>query len=325
MQNLGQKLLSFQETILYNDLVMKKIRVAVIGVGKLGSIHARIYSQISGVKLVGICDINQRRASEIARKLRTDFYTDYRPLISKVDAVSIATPTKLHYKIGIDFLNHKVHCLIEKPITSDLKEAANLLQLAQEKNCILQVGHIERFNPAIQAIAKLPGAPRFIECHRLAQFSPRVKDIGVVLDLMIHDIDIVLALVKSKIKSIDAIGVKVLTAHEDIANARIKFQDGTICNLTASRVSDERMRKIRIFKENAYISLDYYQQNAIIYCKIKNRIMAQSIPIKKEEPLKAELKSFIQCIREETKPLVSGQDAYAALKLAFQILTKIHA
>lgn len=303
---------------------MKKIRVAVIGVGKLGSIHAQIYSQINGVELVGICDINQRQVSQIAQNLRTDFYTDYHQLISKVDAVSITVPTILHYKISREFLNCKIHCLIEKPITANLQEAKKLLQLAQEKNCILQVGHIERFNPAIRSIAKLPRAPRFIECHRLAQFSSRVKDIGVVLDLMIHDIDIVLVLVKSKIKSIDAIGVKVLTGHEDIANARIKFYNGAIANLTASRVSDEAMRKIRIFKENAYISLDYTQQEAVIYRKIKNKIIAQSIPIKKEEPLKAELKSFIRSIRDGKKPVVSGQDAYDALKLAFQILKKIH-
>lgn len=304
---------------------MKKIKVAVIGAGKLGAIHARIYSQLTDAELVGICDIDRKKSKEIAQNINTDFYPDYRQLIPKVDAVSIAVPTILHYKIGREFLNHKIHCLIEKPITANLKEAKKLLRLAQGKNCILQVGHIERFNPAIGAIAKLPGQPRFIECHRLGRFTPRVKDIGVVLDLMIHDIDIMLALVKSEIKSIDAIGVKVLTGHEDIANARIKFENGAIANLTASRVSDEVMRKIRIFKENTYISLDYAQQEAVIYRKIKNKIIARSIPIKKEEPLKAELESFIHCIQQNKTPLVSGYDAYAALKLAFQILEKIHA
>jgi len=303
---------------------MKKIRVAVIGTGKLGSIHARIYSQLKEAKLVGVCDLDEKRAREIAQDFNTDFYSDYRKLIPKVDAVSISVPTILHYQIGREFLNHKIHCLIEKPLTANLKEAKKLLELARKKSCILQVGHIERFNPAIRAIAKLPGAPRFIECHRLGQFSPRVKDIGVVLDLMIHDIDIVLALVKSKIKSLDAIGVKVLTGHEDIANARIKFKNGVIANLTASRVSDEAMRKIRIFKKDAYISLDYSRQEAMVYRKNKNKIIAKSAPIKKEEPLKAELKSFIRCIREGKKPLVSGYDAYDALRLAFQILNKIH-
>lgn len=306
-----------------SDLLMKKIKVAVIGAGKLGAIHARIYSRLTDAELIGICDIDRKKAKEIAQNINTDFYPDYRQLIPKVDAVSIAVPTILHYKIGREFLNHKIHCLIEKPITANLKEAERLLCLAQGKNCILQVGHIERFNPAIGAIAKLPGHPRFIECHRLGQFTPRVKDIGVVLDLMIHDIDIILALVKSEIKSIDAIGVKVLTNHEDIANARIKFHNGTIANLTASRVSDEAMRKIRIFKENAYVSLDYSQQEAIVYHKIKNKIIASSIAIKKEEPLKAELQSFIHCIQHGRKPRVSGHDAYVALELAFQILKKI--
>jgi predicted dehydrogenase len=302
---------------------MGKIRVAVIGTGKLGAIHARIYSQLADAKLVGICDIDKKKAKGIALNLHTESYTDYHQLISKVDAVSIAVPTILHYCISRDFLNHKVHCLIEKPVTANLKEAEKLLALAKKKNCILQVGHIERFNPAIQVIAKLPGAPRFIECHRLGQFAPRVKDIGVVLDLMIHDIDIVLALVKSKIESIDAIGVKVLTEHEDIASVRIKFQNGAIANLTASRVSDETMRKIRIFKENTYISLDYAQQKAVIYHKIKNKIVSENIPIRKNEPLRLQLESFIHCIQQGKRPLVSGQDAYRALGLAFQILKKI--
>ncbi len=302
---------------------MEKIKIAVIGVGKLGSIHARIYSQLKGIKFIGVCDIDTKKAERIAQDFKTEFYADYRRLIPRVDAVSIAVPTIIHYPISRDFLKAGVHCLIEKPLTANLREAKALLQLARKNNCILQVGHIERFNPAIQKIARLPGAPRFIECHRLVNFSPRVKDVGVVLDLMIHDIDIILALVKSEIKSIDAVGVKVLTPYEDIANVRIKFRDGTICNLTASRVSDEAMRKIRIFKDNAYISLDYSQQEAVIYRKARNKIISQSIPIRKDEPLKAELTSFIDCIRKKKNPLVSGQDAYAALKIAFQILGKL--
>ncbi|MCX5656861.1 MAG: Gfo/Idh/MocA family oxidoreductase [Candidatus Omnitrophica bacterium] len=303
---------------------MKKIRVAVIGAGKLGSIHARIYSQLKEVNLVGICDIDGDRAKEVADTLGTISFTDYRKLLDKVDGVSIAVPTVLHYKIGREFLSKGVDCLIEKPITADLKEARKLLTLADKKNCILQVGHTERFNPVLKAIADIPGTPRFIECHRLGQFSPRVKDIGVVLDLMIHDIDIILTLIRSKIKSLDAIGINVLTKHEDIANARIKFVNGAICNLTASRVSNEKMRKIRIFKEKAYASLDYSQQEAVIYRKIENQIVQKIIPTKKEEPLKAQLISFIRCIKTGEKPLVSGQDAYKALELAFLILDKIH-
>jgi len=302
---------------------MKKIRVGVVGVGKLGFIHTRIYSQMKDVDLVGICDIEEEKLEKIAQRFKTKPYTDYHQLIPLVEAVSIAVPTTLHYSIGKDFLENGIHCLIEKPLTANLKEAEELLKIAKEKNCILQVGHIERFNPAIQEILKLPGKPRFIECHRLGKFAPRVKDVGVVLDLMIHDIDIILTLVKEKIKTIDAIGVNVLTEYEDIANARIRFQDGTICNLTASRVSDEIMRKIRIFKENSYISLDYFKQKVLIYYKRKDKIISQVLPVKKEEPLRKELRSFIDCIRKKETPIVSGEEAYLALKLAFQILKKI--
>lgn len=302
---------------------MRKIKVGVIGVGKLGAIHTRIYSQLKNAELIGVCDINIGRAKEIASRYKTSFFTDYRELLNNTEAVSVACPTQLHYKIAGDFLNHGVNLLVEKPLCSNLKEAKQLLELAQRKNCILQVGHIERFNAAVRKIVQLPGRPRFIECHRLGPFSARVKDIGVVLDLMIHDIDIILALVKTKIKSIDAVGVKILTPHEDIAHARLKFEDGTLCNLTASRVSEEVMRKIRIFKERTYVSLDYVAQEAIIYRKIKNRIIKKAIPIKKEEPLKSELSSFIDCVAHGRKPLVSGKDAYEALKIAFRILKKI--
>ncbi|MCM8765800.1 MAG: Gfo/Idh/MocA family oxidoreductase [Candidatus Omnitrophica bacterium] len=302
---------------------MEKIKVGVIGVGKLGYIHARVYSEMKDVELVGVCDINQEKAKKVAQELKTEFYFDYREIIPYVDAVSIAVPTSLHYPIGKEFLKNGVHCLIEKPLAINLKEAKGLLKIAEGKKSILQVGHIERFNPAIQTILKLPGEPRFIECHRLGNFSPRVKDVGVVLDLMIHDLDIVLTLVKAKVESIDALGVNVLTTYEDIANARIKFEDGTICNLTASRVSDERMRKIRIFKENSYISLDYFKQEVLIYYKRKNRVIHRFLPVKKEEPLKEELKSFINCIYKKGNPLVSGEEAYNALKLAFRILKKI--
>ncbi|MFN7170515.1 MAG: Gfo/Idh/MocA family oxidoreductase, partial [Candidatus Omnitrophota bacterium] len=193
---------------------MRKIKVAVIGVGKLGSIHARIYSQMKDVELVGVCDTDQKKAKRISQELKTEFYYNYHQIIPQVDAVSIAVPTSLHYTISRDFLKKGVHCLIEKPLTANLKEAKELLKIAKERKCILQVGHIERFNPAIKTILRLPGKPRFIECHRLGKFSPRIKDVGVVLDLMIHDIDIILTLVRAKVETIEAIGVKVLTDYE---------------------------------------------------------------------------------------------------------------
>lgn len=302
---------------------MHKIKVAVVGVGHLGSIHAKIYQEIENCSLIAICDIDKTRLKQISQGLNIPGYTNYRQLFGKVDAVSIVVPTKLHYKIAYDFLRHKIHTLIEKPFTTHIKEANSLIKTARKNNLILQVGHIERFNSAIRTIEELAPKPRFIECHRLGPFTPRVKDVGVVLDLMIHDIDIVLSLVPSKIKEIQAIGMKVLTDHEDIANARLKFENGTVCDLTASRVTKDVLRKIRIFQEDAYISLDYKNEEALIYEKIKNRIVSRKIDIKKEQPLKIELASFVDCILNKKRPIVSGKEARDALSTALLILSKI--
>ncbi len=302
---------------------MHKIKVAVVGVGYLGSIHAKIYKEIKDCSLIAICDINKTRLNRISQDLNVPGFTDYRQLFNKVDAVSIVVPTILHHKIANDFLRHNIHTLIEKPFTIHIKEADSLINIARENNLILQVGHVERFNSAIRAIEEMAPKPRFIECHRLGPFTLRVKDVGVVLDLMIHDIDIVLSLVPSRIKDIQAIGMKVLTDHEDIANARLKFEDGTVCDLTASRVTKDVMRKIRIFQEDAYISLDYKNEEALIYRKIRNRIVSHKIDIKKEEPLKNELESFVDCVLNKKRPVVSGQEARDALRIALLILSKI--
>jgi len=302
---------------------MNKLKVAVIGVGKLGSLHAKIYSQMKEVELTGVCDIKAKVAKIVARQCNTAYYTDYKDLLGKQDAVSIAVPTSLHYKIAKDFLKAKTHLLIEKPITTVVKEADSLLSLASKNNLTLCVGHIERFNSAIEAFQKLKGDIRFIECHRLGPFSPRVADVGVVLDLMIHDIDIILGLIKNKIQSIDAVGVNILTKHEDIANARIKFRNGAICNITASRVSTRNLRKIRIFQPGAYISIDYIKQEAILYRKIGRLIIPRKINIKKQQPLKKELSSFIECTKSGKKPLVSGVEGRDALKIALDITKKI--
>jgi predicted dehydrogenase len=306
-------------------ILMKKIRVGVAGLGRLGSIHAKIYSTLENTELAGICDIDENITRTAAESLKTNWCTDYKKLLdNKLDAVSVVTPTILHYEIAKFFLQNKVHVLIEKPITKTLKEANDLIKIAQKNKLIIQVGHVERFNSAIQAIEKLSNKPRFIEVHRLGPFAPRVKDVGVVLDLMIHDIDIVLGLTKSKVKNIDALGMKILTNHEDIANARIRFKNGTVCDLTASRVTSDSMRKIRIFQDDCYISIDYMAQEALIYKKINDRIVSEKIDIQKEAPLQKELASFIDCVANNKKPVVSGKEAYEALKVALDIVKKIH-
>ena len=303
---------------------MKKIRMGVIGLGKLGSFHANIYSSLKNVDLICVCDNNKKLAASTAHKLKTCWCTDYKDLIKKdIHAVSIVTPTYLHYKIAKFFLIHKIPVFIEKPITKNLKEAADLIKIAKKHKLLIQVGHVERFNSAIQAIKKFVPKPKFIEAHRLGPFAPRVRDVGVVLDLMIHDIDIVLGFTKSKIKDIQAIGMKVLTKHEDIANARIRFKNGTICDLTASRVTNDSLRKIRIFQEDCYISLDYVKQEALIYKKTKGKIVAKKIDIKKEHPLKKELSSFVECLIEKKRPVVSDLEGYNALAVAYKIIKKL--
>lgn len=305
---------------------MQKIDVAVIGVGHLGSKHAKIYSELADkVNLAGVCDINPGKAQAIGQQYQRPFFTDYAQLFGKITAASICVPTVLHYAIAKEFLQRGIHLLVEKPITKNLKEADALIKLAAKKKLTLQVGHVERFNSAFQAIKTLAKNPSFVECHRLNLFPNRSLDIGVVLDLMIHDIDIVLGLEDSAIKDIQAVGVKVLTNHEDIANARITFKSGCVCNLTASRVSDEVMRKIRIFMADTYISLDYCKQEAFIYKKHQGIISKHALPIEKEEPLRKELESFVDCVSLRQKPLVSGNEGRAALNLALKIQEKIWA
>jgi len=304
-------------------LTMDKVRVGVIGVGHLGSIHARIYKEIPNCSLAGVCDIDKSRLEEISGKLGVPAYSDYHELFGKVDAVSIAVPTKFHYQVADEFLKNKIHALVEKPFTLNLKEADSLIEEAKRNKLILQVGHIERFNSAFAATQKLIKNPKFIECHRLSSFPNRSLDVGAVLDIMIHDIDIVLGLVLSKIKKVESVGVNVLTPFEDIANARITFENGCVANLTASRVSDEVMRKIRIFQEDTYISLDYKEAKASVYKKDGLKISKEDLPIEKEEPLGKELQAFIDCVITGKEPLVSGPVARDALSVALEIQNQI--
>jgi predicted dehydrogenase len=302
---------------------MNKIKVAVVGVGHLGSLHAKIYREIEDCSLVAVCDIDKTRLDETSQSLNVRGYTNYEELFGKVNAVSVAVPTRLHYKIAYDFLKHNIHALVEKPFTPNLKEADSLIKLAQKNKLILQVGHIERFNSAFAATLAIIKNPKFIECHRLSPFPYRSLDVGAVLDIMIHDIDIILGLVNSKIKKIESVGVNVLTQFEDIANSRITFKNGCVANLTASRVSDEIMRKIRIFQEDTYISLDYKEAKACVYKKSGLTITKVDLPIEKEQPLRKELESFLACVLEHKEPLVSGRIAREALKVALKIQNQI--
>lgn len=303
---------------------MDKIRVGVVGVGHLGSIHTKVYSRLDNVKLVGVCDCNIERALEVGKKYHTASYSDYEDLFDKVDAASIAVPTSLHYSVAKNFLKQGIHVLIEKPVTKTLTEAAELIDIAMEKKLILQVGHIERFNPAVLAIEPYLQKPKFIECQRLGPFHKRVQDVGVVLDLMIHDIDIVLGLMKQDVVNIEAVGLSTVSDHEDVANVRLTFEDSTIADITASRVTKDVVRKMRIFQEDSYLSLDYVSQDAAIFRKTADRIIKEKIKIRKKEPLKRELKSFIECVRTGKRPIVSGEEGRRALQVALEIIEKIN-
>jgi predicted dehydrogenase len=309
---------------------MERIKVAVIGVGHLGQHHARIYAELDNVDLVGVIDTDINRATQIAELYHTKAYPIIERLLEQeqVDAVSVVVPTSVHFEIAQYLLKKGVHCLVEKPITASLVEATELVKLSNLAKLILQVGHVERFNVAVRELSKLLNQPRFIESHRLAPFDPRVKDVGVVLDLMIHDLDIILAVVASPVIAIEAVGVAVLTNHEDIANAHIKFENGCIANVTASRVSPDKMRKIRIFQSDAYFSLDYALPELEVYRKViregKPIIEYQKVNVEKQEPLRLELESFLSCIIAGKKPIVSGEHGRDALELALEItrLTK---
>jgi predicted dehydrogenase len=302
---------------------MHTVRIGVIGTGYLGSVHAKLYAQIPHCTLAAVCDIEPNRLRALSAQLGVSGYSDYREFFGKVDAVSIAVPTNLHYPIASDCMAHGLHVLIEKPFTRTVREADHLISLASSRALTLQVGHVERFNSAFTATHALIKEPQFIECHRLSPFPHRSLDVGVVLDVMIHDIDIVLGLVGCAVKKTEAIGINVLTRLEDIANARITFTNGCVANLTASRVSDETVRKIRIFQEDTYISLDYKDARASVYRKQGAHISKHDLPIEKEQPLQKELESFVHCVRHRAKPLVSGKAAKDALSLALNIQKQI--
>ncbi|MGD9108035.1 MAG: Gfo/Idh/MocA family oxidoreductase [Gammaproteobacteria bacterium] len=308
---------------------MNKIKVGVIGVGSLGQHHARIYASMPEVELVGIVDTDGQRAKNIANKLNTIVFDSADELLNKVDAVNIVTPTPLHFSIAKFAIEKKVHCLVEKPITVTLDEADELIRLAEAHNVLLQVGHIERFNPAIIEAHQHITHPKFIEVDRLGPYSPRMSHIGVVLDLMVHDLDMLLYFTRSEVVSIDAVGTKVFSDFADIANVRIKFANGCVANVSASRVSLKKLRKIRVFQDDAYISLNFEKQNLKIYKKKKEKleslkdIKIMRPRIKKNEPLLLELKDFVNCVIEKSSPLVCGVQGRNALELALEVSRQI--
>ena len=302
---------------------MKNLRVGVVGVGHIGSNHARIYSELAKADLVAILDIDPARADEIGGKYKTKVAASLNELADMVDAASIATPTSAHFSIARDLLAQGKHLLIEKPITEKTSDARELAEMAAEKGLVLQVGHVERFNPVLSALEQRLTHPRFIEAHRLSPYPNRSTEIGVVLDLMIHDLEIILHLVNSTMENIDAVGVPVLSRGEDIANARLRFASGCIANVTSSRISPERMRKIRVFQEDAYLSLDYQGQSGEIYRRVNGQITREPVAIEKEEPLRQQLTSFVDCALTGGEPRVSGSHAAAALELAVEITRRI--
>ena len=302
---------------------MRKIKAGVVGVGRLGREHARLYSQLPDVELVGVADIDYERARDIAAQCRTVGCQDYDHLYGKVEAVSIVVPTDLHYPVARDFLKRGIHILLEKPVTRTMEEAEKLIRLAHRNKLIFQIGHVERYNAAVREVGKLIKSPRFIESHRLAPYQPRGTEVGVVLDLMVHDLDIILHLVNSPLERIEAIGVAVLSRHEDIANARLLFENGCVANVTSSRLSREKLRKLRIFQIDSYISLDYSTQEIDLYRKEGEGISRKKLSPPKIEPLKLEIEDFIKCVSTGRRPLVSGEEGKKVLGVALDIEEQI--
>ena len=304
---------------------MDRIRVGVVGVGALGQHHARTYAAMPDVELVGVVDALPGRAAEIAGPLGTAAFTDYQSLFGRVDAVSIATPTTTHAAIGQEFLNAGADVLVEKPISNSIEAAERLVAAAERNQRILQVGHLERFNPAVRELRKLVANPRFFEAHRLGLFSPRSLDIDVILDLMIHDLDIISLLVGHLPARVDAVGIAILSQRIDIANARIHFTNGCVANVTASRVSMEKVRKLRLFQANQYISLDYTRQDVSVYSLEGTpgtgtpQISGRKLTPPREEPLALELAAFLVAVRNRGPVECSGADGICALSLALEI------
>lgn len=309
---------------------MNKVRVGVVGVGYLGRFHAEKYLNLSDCELVALVDIVEERARKQALKLGAEAYVDYREIFDKVDAVSIVVPTRLHHRVAKDFLSNGIDVLVEKPIAVTFEEAMDLVETARRSGAILQVGHLERFNPAIISLKERLRNPMFIESHRISPFIERGADVDVVLDLMIHDIDIILDFVKSEIKEIHAVGVPVISPTIDVVNARLLFENGCVANVTASRIAAKSLRKVRIFQPDAYFSVDYSSSQVLMYRKLEKRegdgefphILMDSLEVEKKDPLLEEIRSFIQCVIKRESPLVSGEVGARCVEVAQRILSQ---
>ena len=302
---------------------MSKVKIAVIGIGYLGEFHAQKYKANKDADLIGVVDTNKQRSEEISNKIGVKSYNDYKSIIDQVDAVSIVVPTNLHYKIAKFFIENKKHVLIEKPFASNTAEARKLKNISENNQTILQIGHLERVNKAFVELKDKVKNPLFIECNRISPFKIRGTEVDVIMDLMIHDLDIIMSINKSKIKNIHASGISVLTNKTDIANARIVFEDNCVCNLSSSRISDKIERKMRVFQKNSYFSLDYQNSSLGTYKKIKNK---NAISIEKKEKsfpqndsLKDEIDSFVKCIKNNKKAVVDASDGLNALTYALKI------
>lgn len=309
---------------------MSKVRVGVIGTGSLGQHHVRVYSELESADLIGIYDQDIARATELAEKHGCRVFDSLEALAVEIDAASVVVPTDLHREVAGFLLEQKIHLLVEKPIASTTQEAEELVSMAQDRDLILQVGHIERFNPVLSFLEQHAGTPRFIEAHRLASYPPprpgmlpRGTEVSVILDLMIHDLEVLMHLVGGKVSGIHAVGIPVLSPSEDIANVRLQFDNGCVANVTASRISPERMRKIRVFFDDAYVSLDYQDQSGELYRKTATGIERETIPIDKGDALTNELSSFVDCVQHHGEPVVSGEHASEALRLAVQITHQV--
>lgn len=314
----------------------KSINAGVIGVGRMGQYHVGVYSELTGVNLVGVVDINEARGGEIAKKYRAQFYKDFRSLFGKVDVVSIAVPTSMHYDVAKECLQAGVHCLVEKPITNNLAQAEELFNIAQKSGAILHVGHVERFNGAVQELSKAVRDPIFIESRRLGPFDPRMKDDGVVLDLMIHDIDIILNLVKSPVVEINAIGATVFSDKEDVVNVQLRFENGCLANILASRATQEKIRTLAVTQPSEYIFLDYTTQDILVHrrassqhqlgiqeLKYTQESFIERIFVHRENPLKLELRYLIDCVANGADRRISVENELMSLRVALAVLERL--
>ncbi len=308
-----------------NEFPMDKkyIRTGVIGVGYLGKYHTDKYASLDEAELVGVMDINSTRAQEVAKRYGCKAFSELSPLLEQIEAVSVVVPTVAHYEVAKACLKRGIHVLLEKPIATSLDEAEELIALAKEKDVILQIGHLERFNPAVMALFPQLKNPLFIESDRLSPFPERGTDVNVVLDLMVHDLDIILAAVPASLQEIRAVGVPVVSSNVDIANVRLEFKSGCVANLTASRISDKQMRKIRIFQEDTYFSLDYVKSELNIFKRKGISISKEHLSFPKGDPLKREIGAFLHAAKEEASPVVSGEEGLRVLEVALAINEQI--